>query len=655
MRIRDLLNKESIDLNLEVGDKEVTINRLVELAKKSGCLSDAPRFNLAVLARERKGTTALGEGVAIPHAKSAGVKKPGLAAAVIKDGIDFDSLDGKKTYLFFLIASPHQASNEHLDVLAHLSSLLIDDTFRKNLINATSVDEFLKYIDDAESNSFDQSLNIIDDVDNNVDENKVNSQEQINTIQDFSHADGSTACKVYDLVAVTACPAGLSHTYMAAEALEHKAKELGLSIKVETDGAAGNKNKLLPEEIAKAKAVIVAADRTVYMDRFVGKKVVRTGVVDGIRNPELLIKRALDSSCKVYQSSMIITQSSLSSKIYRHLMSGLAYILPLIATAGILLSLASNHMLYGSKTGLFFSSIGINIGSLINPAFAAFIAFSMAGRTGLVAGFTGGVVASISGAGILGSLFNGYSAGLIAFLVSKLLIRLVKGHDALLALLFYPLVSSIATACVGKFLINPTCTIIDSSIYVFVISAPEYQLALVGAILAGIMAADMGGPINKVAYACGVLMLADTLPNLGVSASVMGAVMLGGMVPPIAAGLASILYKNGFSKSERKQQYMSIIKGLCFITEAVIPYLKANSILMRFACIAGASVGGALCMYFRAAIFAPHGGIFVVPLSNSPIYYILSLGIGVLVSTVLFILLRIILIRSGMLKDYLES
>lgn len=654
MRIRDLLNKESIDLNLEAGDKEVTINRLVELANKSGCLSDASRFNLAVLDRERKGTTALGEGVAIPHAKSAGVKKPGLAAAVIKDGVDFDSLDGKKTYLFFLIASPHQASNEHLDVLAHLSSLLIDETFRQNLINAKSVDEFLQYIDDAESNSFDQSLNIIDDVDNSV-EDKQKSQDESNFTQDFSHADGTSACKAYDLVAVTACPAGLSHTYMAAEALEHKAKELGLTIKVETDGAAGNKNKLLPEEIAKAKAVIVAADRTVYMDRFVGKKVVRTGVVDGIRNPELLIKRALDSSCKVYQSSMIITQSSLSSKIYRHLMSGLAYILPLIATAGILLSLASNHMLYGSKTGLFLSSIGINIGSLINPAFAAFIAFSMAGRTGLVAGFTGGIVASITGAGILGALFNGYSAGLIAFLVSKLLIRLVKGHDALLALLFYPLVSSIATACVGKFLINPVCAIIDSSIYVFVISAPEYQLALVGAILAGIMAADMGGPINKVAYACGVLMLADTLPNLGVSASVMGAVMLGGMVPPIAAGCASILYKNGFSKSERKMQYMSIIKGLCFITEAVIPYLKANSMLMRFACIAGASTGGALCMYFRAAIFAPHGGIFVVPLSNAPLCYMLSLGVGVLVSTVLFILLRIILIKSGQLKDYLLS
>lgn len=654
MRIRDLLNKESIDLNLEAGDKEITINRLVELANKSGCLSDAPRFNLAVLDRERKGTTALGEGVAIPHAKSAGVKKPGLAAAVIKDGVDFDSLDGKKTYLFFLIASPHQASNEHLDVLAHLSSLLIDETFRQNLINAKSVDEFLQYIDDAESNSFDQSLNIIDDVDNSV-EDKQKIQDESNFTHDFSHADGTSACKAYDLVAVTACPAGLSHTYMAAEALEHKAKELGLSIKVETDGAAGNKNKLLPEEIAKAKAVIVAADRTVYMDRFVGKKVVRTGVVEAIRNPEFLIKRALDSSCKVYQSSMIITQSSLSSKIYRHLMSGLAYILPLIATAGILLSLASNHMLYGSKTGLFLSSIGINIGSLINPAFAAFIAFSMAGRTGLVAGFTGGVVASITGAGILGALFNGYSAGLIAFLVSKLLIRLVKGHDALLALLFYPLVSSIATACVGKFLINPVCSIIDSSIYVFIISAPEYQLALVGAFLAGIMAADMGGPINKVAYACGVLMLADTLPNLGVSASVMGAVMLGGMVPPIAAGLASILYKNGFSKSERKLQYMSIIKGLCFITEAVIPYLKANSMLMRFACIAGASAGGALCMYFRAAIFAPHGGIFVVPLSNAPLCYIFSLGVGVLVSTVLFILLRIILIKSGSLKDYLES
>ena len=652
MRIRDLLNKESIDLNLEAGDKEVTINRLVDLACKSGCLSDASRFNLAVLDRERKGTTALGEGVAIPHAKSAGVIKPGLAAAVIKDGVDFDSLDGKKTYLFFLIASPHHASDEHLDVLAHLSSLLIDETFRENLINAKSVDDFLKYIDNAESNAFDQSLNIIDDADSCV-EDKTEHQDTSN--EDFSHADGTSACKVYDLVAVTACPAGLSHTYMAAEALEHKAKELGLTIKVETDGAAGNKNKLLPEEIAKAKAVIVAADRTVYMDRFVGKKVVRTGVVDGIRNPDLLIKRALDSSCKVYQSSLTITQSSISSKIYRHLMSGLAYILPLIATAGILLSLSANHMLYGSKTGLFLSSIGINIGSLINPVFAAFIAFSMAGRTGLVAGFTGGVVASISGAGILGSLFNGFSAGLIAFLVSKLLIRLVKGHDALLALLFYPLVSSIATACVGKFLINPVCSIIDSSIYIFVISAPLYQLALVGAFLAGIMAADMGGPINKVAYACGVLMLADTLPNLGVSASVMGAVMLGGMVPPIAAGLGAILYKKAFAKSECKMQYMSIIKGLCFITEAVIPYLKANPLLMRLACISGASVGGALCMYFRAAIFAPHGGIFVVPLSNSPMYYILSLGVGVLVSTVLFILFRIYLIRSGKLEDYLKS
>ena len=644
MRIRDLLKPECINLHLEPQNKDLTIASLVNLIDKSGCLVDSERFRRAVLDRESKGTTALGEGVAIPHAKSAGVKRPALAAAVIASGTDFDSLDGKPTQLIFLIASPHHASNEHLDVLAHLSSMLIDENFRKSLIEATSVEDFLKCIDIAEGNCFDGRGEILDDTNVSAqyqEQNECTDKISTDNTQEIQEKHETTAAnRSYDLVAVTACPAGLSHTYMAAEALEHKAREMGLSIKVETDGAAGNRNKLLPEEIAKAKAVIVAADRAVTMDRFVGKKLIRTGVVDGVRQPENLIKMALDPACPVYKATMQVESSSIAAKMYRHLMSGLTYILPLVATAGILSSLANFTILYGSNTALFLDSIGTNIGSLIIPVFAAFIAFSMAGRTGLVAGFTGGIVSSISNTGILGALVNGFVGGSIAFLVSTVLMRLVKGHDALLALLFYPLIGAIGTTIVAQVVVNPVCSFLDTYIYIFLTSAPAFNLAIVGAILAGMMAADMGGPFNKLAYACGVLMLANTLPNLGVVASIMGTVMLGGMVPPIAAGLASIIYKKGFSQKERELKYISVLKGLLFITEAVIPYMQVNPLLMRLTCIAGAASAGAMCMYFKAAIYAPHGGIFVIPISNNPLAYVLSLCVGVGVSTILCIIVR---------------
>lgn len=415
MHICDLLDPRAIRLNVKVKTKEQAINYLVDLMSNTDCLSDPDRFRAAVFDRESKVSTGLGEGVAIPHAKSAGVEKPGLAAMVVPDGVDFDSLDGKPTNLFFLIASPHQASDAHLDVLARLSTLLVSDDFRKNLAECKSVDEFLNIINDAEKKEIKKE------------EERIKSKEQH---QSESNSDKKESDSSYDIVAVTACPAGLSHTYMAAEALENKAKELGISIKIETDGAAGNRNRLLPEDIAKAKAVIVAADRIVEMDRFIGKPLIRVGVVDGIRKPQELIEEALDPKCPLYQTGVLNNSTSIFMRLYRHLMSGMTYIMPIAATAGILSALARLEFIQGTQLGFFLDRIGYSIGTLLFPILSAFIAFSIRGRTALVAGFTGGVMADLGSSGVIGAVINGFVGGAVALIATTFCTRFFKGHDA---------------------------------------------------------------------------------------------------------------------------------------------------------------------------------------------------------------------------------
>ncbi len=614
MRIRDLLQLGAVDLSPKVKNKEDAINRLVDLVSSTGCINDTERFRQAVFDRESKGSTGLGEGVAIPHAKSAGVSYPGLAAMVVKDGIDFDSLDGKKTRLFFIIASPHKASDAHLDVLARLSSLLIDANFRQALIDAKSPTEFLSLIDNAEKVE------------------RKEEKEQVNSTQDK---------KKYDLVAVTACPAGLSHTYMAAEALELKARQMGLSIKVEADGAAGNRNELLPEDIANAKAVIVAADRTVRMDRFIGKPLVRVGVNDGIRKPEELITRALSSDCPKYSLITSVESVSLPMLLYRYLMSGLTYLMPLVASAGILTAFASLEHVNGTDIGFFFETIGYSISILLFPVLSAFIAHSIGGRTALVAGFVGGVMADLSGSGVVGAVVNGFAGGAIAFLTAKLARRFLKGHDAMFALLVYPLAGTLGVTAVAEFVTSIPSSFIDSHIIAFVNQAGPVTRLIMGAVLAAMMSADMGGPLNKMSYAVGVLMLADSLPEPGAGGLVMAAVMAGGMVPPISAGLAALVGSGLFSDNERKQSLNAIGKGMLFVTEGVMPFMLIAPSRMRLSCFLASATAGALSCWCGCTVCAPHGGIFIIPLSYHALQYSGAIIVGVLAGTVLMLVSRI--------------
>ncbi len=617
MRICDLLNPQSIRLNVEVSTKEQAINNLVDLVANSGCLNDPERFRTAVFERESKVSTGLGEGVAIPHAKSAGVSKPGLGAMVVPKGVEFDSLDGKPAKLFFMIASPHQASDAHLDVLARLSTLLISDDFRKSLNEASSVDEFLKIINKA------------DEAEIEKEKQRLEKQKQATAADKESSKDKDSSSNkgYYDIVAVTACPAGLSHTYMAAEALEKQAKLMGISIKVETDGAAGNRNKLLPEEISKAKAVIVAADRIVDMDRFLGKPLVRVGVVEGIRHPKKLIQSALDPKCSKYQSGFL-GSTSVSMRLYRHLMSGMAYLMPLAATAGILSAFARLDIVHETQLGFFFDRVGYSIGTLLFPILSAFIAYSIRGRTALVAGFTGGVMADLGGSGVIGAVVNGFVGGAVALLTTMFAGRFLKGHDATVALLLYPLTGALGTSAIALFFTNIPCQFVDIYINTFFTESSIYVLVLIGALLAGMMSYDMGGPINKMAYAIGVLLLADCLPEQGPGGLIMASIMAGGMVTPISAALASILVPQVFSEKINSLRLVTFGKGLVFITEGIIPYLQKNPKPMKTACVCCSALTGGLSMYFQCSICAPHGGIFIIPLCDNPLDYLMSIGIG---------------------------
>lgn len=664
MRIRDLLDKRSVCLDAAPQDKASAITELVNIMARSGCINDVDKYRQAVFDRESQSSTGFGEGIALPHAKSDAVDRPGLAAMVVPKGVEFEAFDDEPVFLFFMIASPLKASDAHLDVLARISTLMMKGDFRDNLLKAKNVEEFLDVIDNAEAeveakeraeneesqNSADESANSneaseSDDSANTADENASASEsEEINTVSNEEiKKDGvgvTKKAKAYDIVAVTACPAGLSHTYMAAEALEQKAKELGISIKVEADGAAGNRNTILPEEIALAKAVIVAADRAIDIDRFVGKRMVRTGVVDGVHRPAELIKKALDPKCPVYQTGAQNESSNVLMKMYRHLMSGLTYILPLAATAGILSAFSRLDFVSTTSLGLFLDTISYSIGTLLFPVLSAFIAFSMAGRMALVAGFTGGVMADMAGAGVIGALVNGFVGGSVAFCIAKLAQRFLKGHDAMFALLVYPLAGAIFTTLIAQFVTNIPTALVDNFINNFINDADTLTLVIIGAVLAGMMSADMGGPFNKVSYATGVLLLADCLPEQGAGSLVMSSVMLGGMIPPIAAGVAArFIAPERFSQKERDLSYGAIFKGLLFITEGVIPYLAAAKRL-RIACVLGSASAGAISMYFRCGVVAPHGGVFIIPLAINPLYYIVALVGGTLVGALFFVLLH---------------
>lgn len=631
MKIRDLLAVESIDLNGKATGKTDVLNQCVDLMAKSGKIADVEKYRKGVFAREDEGTTGIGMGIAIPHCKSDAVKKAGLAAMVVKNGVDFESLDGTPAKIIFLIAAPNTEDNVHLQVLSKLSVMLMDEHFTNSLINANSVDEFLSIIDDAEA---------VKDANNEPKkEEKVSSGAFI--------------------VAVTACPTGIAHTYMAAEALEKKAKELGYQIKVETRGSGGAKNVLTEDEIAKAAAVIVACDTKVPTDRFDGKKVIVCQVSDGINKTEELVKRAAAGDAPVFKASgkASDTQQSTGGKesvahqIYKHLMNGVSHMLPFVVGGGILIAIAflidgfcvdinslpadqrSNFGTITEAAALFKGIGGIAFGFML-PILSGFIAMSIADRPGLAVGFVGGAIAANGTSGFLGALVAGFLAGYTVLLLKKILDKLPESLDGMKPVLLYPLLGIFIVGVIMQFVVEPPIGALNAAINEGLKGLNGSSAVLLGALLGGMMSVDMGGPVNKAAYVFGTASIAAGNYNI------MAAVMIGGMVPPIAIALATLFFKNKFTAEQRKAGPTNFIMGLSFITEGAIPFAASDPLRVIPACVVGSAVAGALSMAFGCTLMAPHGGIFVVPTIGNPVMYLIALLIGSVISCVLLGLLK---------------
>lgn len=631
MKIRDLLAVESIDLNGKATGKTDVLNQCVDLMAKSGKIADVEKYRKGVFAREDEGTTGIGMGIAIPHCKSDAVKKAGLAAMVVKNGVDFESLDGTPAKIIFLIAAPNTEDNVHLQVLSKLSVMLMDEHFTNSLINANSVDEFLSIIDDAEA---------VKDANNEPKkEEKVSSGAFI--------------------VAVTACPTGIAHTYMAAEALEKKAKELGYQIKVETRGSGGAKNVLTEDEIAKASGVIVACDTKVPTDRFDGKKVIECQVSDGINKAEELIKRAAAGDAPVFKASgkASDTQQSTGGKesvahqIYKHLMNGVSHMLPFVVGGGILIAIAflidgfcvdinslpaDQRSNFGTITeaAALFKGIGGIAFEFMLPILSGFIAMSIADRPGLAVGFVGGAIAANGTSGFLGALVAGFLAGYTVLLLKKILDKLPESLDGMKPVLLYPLLGIFIVGVIMQFVVEPPIGALNVAINEGLKGLNGSSAVLLGALLGGMMSVDMGGPVNKAAYVFGTASIAAGNNNI------MAAVMIGGMVPPIAIALATLFFKNKFTAEQRKAGPTNFIMGLSFITEGAIPFAASDPLRVIPACVVGSAVAGALSMAFGCTLMAPHGGIFVVPTIGNPVMYLIALLIGSVISCVLLGLLK---------------
>ena len=617
MRIIDLLDKKSINLNLKSTDKTSVINELVDLVDASGNLNDKNEYKQEILAREAKSTTGIGEGIAIPHAKTKAVKKACLASGVSKTGIDYDSLDGAPSNLFFMIAAPDGANDTHLEVLSRLSTILMDENFRSSLINASSADEFLSLIDKTESEKFPE-------------EAKQNDSKEVS--------------KFPRILAVTACPTGIAHTFMAAEALNKKASEMGISIKVETNGSAGAKNVLTKEEIENCDAIIVAADKKVNMARFNGKKVIQTKVADGIHKTEELINRALNGDAPVYHSSESENSSNENSnetvgrQIYKHLMNGVSNMLPFVVAGGILIALAflfDNYELnpsnFGSNTPLaaFFKSVGDAAFGFLLPVLAGFIAVSIADRPAMVVGFVGGFLANSGGAGFLGALLAGFIAGYLVVGLKKVFSFLPQSLEGIKPVLLYPLFGTLLIGVIMKFAINPPVAAANNTLIGFLNSLGTSSKVLLGIVVAGMMAIDMGGPINKAAYVFGIASLESG--NFGI----MAAVMAGGMVPPLVIALSTTFFKNRFTKEQQNAGKVNYIMGLSFITEGAIPFAAADPLKVIPSCAIGSAVAGALTMIFDCTLRAPHGGIFVLPIIGNWPMYLVSIIVGAIVGAII--------------------
>lgn len=677
MRIRDLLAAESIQLGGKATGKQDLLDQMVDLMAKSGKINDVETYRKGVYAREEEGTTGIGEGIAIPHCKSDAVSRPGLAAMVIPEGVDFDSLDGAPVNLIFLIAAPNTKDNVHLDVLSKLSVLLMDENFTNGLRNAKTVDEFLSVIDAAETEK---------------DEKEEKTETQ-------------TAPAGIEVLAVTACPTGIAHTYMAAEALEKKAAELGISIKVETRGSGGAKNIVTDEEIKNAKCVIVAADTKVPMDRFDGKKLIECKVADGINKAEELLNKAVNGDAPVYKAASgegrketISNTGGTGHQIYTHLMSGVSHMLPFVIGGGIMTALAfliDTLMGYGATGGSAFGSCtplsaffkyggGLAMGMMV-PVLAGYIAYSIADRPGLAVGFTGGLLASsgnalVSGyswadqttgfqkfisefafqqanggntvSGFLGGILAGFLAGFIVLFLKKICSKLPASLDGIKPTLIYPLGGIFIISVLMCFIFNPLIGLINTGLSTMLTALSNAgMITLLGLILGAMMAIDMGGPINKAAYVfgTGVLATASQMMADGAQSSdpavqacyiAMASIMIGGMVPPVGIALACQFFPKKFTEAERNAKVSNFVMGCAFITEGAIPFAAADPAHVIPCTMVGAGVAGLLSAFFRCTLMAPHGGIFVFATVGNPLMYIISWAIGSVITAVLLGLIK---------------
>ncbi|MFR2685606.1 MAG: fructose-specific PTS transporter subunit EIIC [Roseburia intestinalis] len=639
MKIRDLLAVESIDLNGKVTGKNEALDAMVALMAKSGKINDVEKYRKGVYAREEEGTTGIGEGIAIPHCKSDAVSRPGLAAMVIKDGVDFDALDGEKVSLIFLIAAPNTEDNVHLDVLSKLSVLLMDENFTSGLRNAKTVEEFLSVIDRAEAEK-------------DAEEEKKNSADTKNAAEEKNTENGKL------ILAVTGCPNGIAHTYMAAENIEKKAKELGCRVKVETRGSGGAKNVLTKAEIAEAACIIVAADTQVPMDRFAGRPVIQCKVSDGISKAEELLDRALNGNVPLYQakgSSQAADSEeesdSVGHQIYKHLMNGVSHMLPFVIGGGILIAIAflidgfavdlnslpfderSNFGTITPMAAMFKSIGGVAFGFML-PILAGFIAMSIADRPGLAVGFIGGAIAANGTSGFLGALVAGFVAGYLVRLLKKLFEKLPEGLEGIKPMLLYPVIGIFLIGVIMTYVVEPPIGALNVMINNGLNSMNGAKAILLGALLGGMMSVDMGGPVNKAAYVFGTASIAAGNYNI------MAAVMVGGMVPPLAIALATMFFKNKFTEEERKAGPTNIVMGLSFISEGAIPFAASDPLRVLPSCIIGSAVAGALSMVFNCTLMAPHGGIFVFLTVGHPLLYLISLAVGSVVGCVILGLLK---------------
>ncbi|KQL42043.1 PTS fructose transporter subunit IIC [Bacillus sp. FJAT-25509] len=606
MRITELLKIDTVLIDLNSSSKMSVIDELIQVLDHAGKLNDKQQFKEAILTREGQSTTGIGEGISIPHAKTAAVKTPAIAFGRSKDGIDYESLDGQPAHLFFMIAASEGANNTHLETLSRLSSLLMDEEFRASLLSAKDANEIIQLIDQKE-----KSLN---------DEN-----------EETVIADTSRPL----VLAVTACPTGIAHTYMAADALKAKARELNIDLKVETNGSTGIKNELTKDEISRASAIIVAADKQVEVNRFDGKHVIQVPVADGIRKSKELLERAVKQEAPIFHANHNGGGSSSTNQgsgIYKHLMNGVSNMLPFVVGGGILIALAfafGGIHTKGPVAELLMKIGGTGAFSYLVPILAGFIASSIADRPGFVPGVVGGFLASSAGAGFLGGLIAGFLAGYVVLGLKKVFSKLPKSLEGIKPVLLYPVFGLLITGILMEVVVNPPVTYLNSALTHWLSSLSGGNAILLGIILGGMMAVDMGGPINKAAFTFGIAAIAAN--NFAPHA----AVMAGGMVPPLGIALATTLFKSKFTEMERKSGITNYVMGISFITEGAIPFAAADPVRVIVSSVVGSSIAGGLAMAFGITLPAPHGGIFVIPLVNKPILYLLAILIGAFITAIM--------------------